>query len=69
MEVLMIETIVGLILLLTIACLGVGMYSRAKKYEETKRLKIVTAPREEDLEWSLKHTTVAYGLKNNLSTD
>ena len=65
----MIETIVGLFFLLTMACIGVGTYSRGKKYEETRRLKDVAAPREDDLEWSLKYTTVAYGVQNNLGTD
>jgi len=65
----MIETIFGLFFLLTISCIGVRAYSRGKKYEETKRLKDVAAPREDDLEWSLKYTTVAYSVQNNLGTD
>jgi cadmium resistance protein CadD (predicted permease) len=59
------ETVVGLIFLLPIACLGLAIYVHGKKYEETKRLKDVIAPREDDLQWSLKHTTVAYGVRNN----
>lgn len=65
----MIETTIGLVFLLTMACIGARTYSRGKKYEETKRLKDVAAHREDDLAWSLKYTTVAYGVQNNLGTD
>jgi len=67
MEVFMIETIAGLGFLLTLAAIGAGMYARGKEYEEIKRLKDVVAPREDDLKWSLKHTSVAYGIQNEIA--
>jgi len=60
----MIEIIACWSFLLTFGLLGVGWYAHGKQYEETRRLEDVAAPREDDLQWTLKYTSVAFGLQN-----
>ena len=66
MEVLVNTTLfVGLAFLLTILILGFQFVSYAKKNEATtNRIKAVAAPRSNDLEWSVFHTTAAFIAQN-----